>query len=108
MIIQQQIELVCCMSRDSELLSGEKKSGQNSPTYYWPVNKDNPLNVMSLKIVLMSMKETTYSIKRICSVMNLADSAQKVRTVVILQYKYGPNTSITSSPQSSGKIEIFL
>lgn len=99
MIVQQQVELICCLSRDSELMTNSK----NFPSVYWPLSKETPLNVMSLKICLLHVKETPVSIKRVCSITNTADSSQKMRTVVLMQHKYGPNATPVSPPRSSGK-----
>jgi protein tyrosine phosphatase len=101
MVVQQQIELIACLSRDSEMLTGSSKA-----QLYWPINKETPLNIQSLRINMISAKETSNSIKRICTVTNLADSSQKVRTVVLFQYKYGPSTTSTNLPQS-GRIYQF-
>lgn len=101
MIVQQQVELVCCLSRDSEMMTGATGS-KSFPSFYWPVSKETPLDVMSLRISLLHVKETPVSIKRICSIANTVDSTQKIRTVVLLQHKYGPNTTSLRPPQSSG------
>ena len=101
MIIQQQVELVCCLCRDSELLTGINSSNKaTSPSSYWPPHKETPLVVQTLRINLLSVKESAFSIKRICTVTSNND---KVRTVVLLQLKYGqsalPSTNLS---QSSG------
>ena len=74
MIIEQQVELVVCLCRDSEL----------GPTHYWPSDKQTPLNINSLRISLLTFKETAHSVQRICSVKNSSDNQS--RTVVLLQH----------------------
>lgn len=80
MIFQQQTELIVCLCRDNEFSS----SSSNSNQYYWPVDKQTPLNVLSLRISLQSVKETQNSIQRVCTVTNTLDN--QTRTVVILQH----------------------
>ncbi len=102
MVIEQKIELIICLSRDSEMLTGSSKA-----QIYWPINKETPIKFQSLKINMISSTETANSIKRIVTVTNLSDSSQKVRTVILFQYKYEPGKSTTNLTQSSGTLFYF-
>ena len=84
MILQQQIELIVCLCRESEF----------NQQYYWPANKQTPLNVFSLKIQLQSVKETANSIQRVFTVANTQENV--TRTVVVLQQNIKANASTAS------------
>ena len=73
MILQQKIELIVCLCRENEF----------NQQYYWPTDKQTSLNIMSLKVTLQSVKETSNSIQRIFTVENSTENVS--RTVVILQ-----------------------
>lgn len=81
MILQEQIEVLVCLCRDSEF----------GTTYYWPNNKQTPLNILNLKICLQSSKETLNSTQRVFTVSNLTENV--TRTVVILQYQFNSNNN---------------
>ena len=85
MILQQQVELIVCLCRDSEF----------NQQYYWPTSKQTPLSLFTLKVTLQSVKETANSIQRVFTVASLADNLS--RTVVILQQN-------TASPQLSATV----
>ena len=92
MIIEQQVELVVCLCRDSEL----------DLTHYWPIDKQTPLNINSLKISLMSFKESPHSTQRICSIKNSSDNLS--RTVALIQHKNTNNNGITTMPATNSGI----
>ena len=96
MIIEQQVELVVCLCRDSELAYGTN----NGIQYYWPVDKQTPLNINSIKISLLSFKETAHTIQRICTVKNSFDNQS--RTVVLLQHINQINNSNKSLVSATG------
>jgi len=86
MVIEQQVELIVCLCRDSEL----------GPTHYWPSDKQIPLNINSLTISLLSFKETPHSVQRICSLKNSSDNQS--RTVILLQHVNSKNILISGTP----------
>lgn len=105
MVIEQQVELICCLCRDSELLTGGTNKASKTasgPPSYWPLSKERPLIVQSVRVTLLSVKESTSCVRRICSVANTSEPSQKVRTVVLLQHKYGQTTTTNGGGQSSG------
>ncbi len=97
MIMEQQIELIVCLCRDSEL---------NNSQHYWPLDKQTALNINSLKISLLSFKQTSHSIQRICSVKNSNDN--QTRTCVLLQYNQNNLISATTPEQMPENIASFL
>ena len=104
MIVQQQIELVVCLSRDTEMTAGTSES--NKLSSYWPRTKETPFQINSFKIVLQAVKETEHSTRRILLVSNLADSTQITRTVVLIQLNTNQGPGSLSNPvrlsQASG------
>ena len=95
MIMQQQIELVVCLSRDSEMTAGISET--NNLSSYWPRNKETPIQINSFKIVLQAVKETEHSTRRILLVSNLADSTQITRTVVLMQLNTNQGSASVSN-----------
>lgn len=77
MVVQQQVELLVCLCRDSELAS------INKSTIYWPTDKQNPLIVQTFIINLVSLKRTSSSIQRVCTVEDKSENL--MRTVTVLQ-----------------------
>jgi protein tyrosine phosphatase len=74
MVLQEKCELVVCLSKENEFETG----------FYWPTDKQTPLNVSGLRVYLQSIKETGYSIQRVLTVS--LDST--TRTVVLFQYLF--------------------
>ena len=89
MVVQQQVELLICLCRDSELTT------HNKSIIYWPTEKQSPLIVQSLRIVLVSVKQTSSSIQRVCTVENKAENL--MRTVTVLQH-VGPGDAPAIGP----------
>lgn len=87
MVLQEKCELVTCLCRENEF---DVKNG--SPSYYWPVDKQNPLSLSrGIKVSLQSVKETEYSVQRVLTISS--SNTNTTRTIVLFQYLFSNKTS---------------
>jgi protein tyrosine phosphatase len=88
MVLQEKCELLVCLCKDSEFESN----------YYWPKDRQTPLNFSGIKVNLQSFKETEYSAQRVLTVS--LDSVS--RTVVVFQYLFNSTKPKSVAPVGTG------
>jgi protein tyrosine phosphatase len=94
LVLQEKCELVVCLCKDSEF---EVKQDA-AVGYYWPRDKQTPMNFSGIRVCLQSMKETEYSVQRVLTVS--LDSV--TRTVVVFQYLFNSSKPPRLAPVGTG------